>query len=262
MRSCTSKVKRANCMGQMLSSLLHLQSIERRLATVRGRLNVRKNAVATQQRKIDKLRADYTSLHDQVMKRRKDGDQSELDLRQREDRVTVLRGALNTAKTNKEYAAILTQINTLKADNAKYEEQALKSFQEADALKIEADKLTSEIEVEEKKLQDISLASAEEIDKLDKMMNELQAQRTEAATHVPRDTLNFFERISGSVDGDAMAPVEIHGDKPPYTYICGGCFMSLNAEHANALRSRDEVRTCDSCGRILFLEDAAAAGNR
>ena len=51
-----------------------------------------------------------------------------------------------------------------------------------------------------------------------------------------------------------MAPIEIEGTKPPHSYVCGGCFMSLNAEHANALRSRDEVRTCDSCGRILYLE--------
>jgi predicted nucleic acid-binding Zn-ribbon protein len=30
--------------------------------------------------------------------------------------------------------------------------------------------------------------------------------------------------------------------------------MSLNAEHANALATRDEIRTCDNCGRILYLE--------
>ena len=29
--------------------------------------------------------------------------------------------------------------------------------------------------------------------------------------------------------------------------------MSLNAEHANALSSRDEIRNCDNCGRILYL---------
>ena len=33
--------------------------------------------------------------------------------------------------------------------------------------------------------------------------------------------------------------------------------MSLNAEHANALRVRDEIRTCDNCKRILYLEPEA-----
>jgi len=36
--------------------------------------------------------------------------------------------------------------------------------------------------------------------------------------------------------------------------VCGGCYMSLNAEHANVLRTRDEIRTCDNCKRILYME--------
>jgi predicted nucleic acid-binding Zn-ribbon protein len=51
-----------------------------------------------------------------------------------------------------------------------------------------------------------------------------------------------------------MAPIEIHGSKPPYKYVCGGCFMSLSPEHANSLRTRDQIRTCGNCGRILYLE--------
>jgi predicted nucleic acid-binding Zn-ribbon protein len=52
-----------------------------------------------------------------------------------------------------------------------------------------------------------------------------------------------------------MAKIEFHGKKPPYEYVCGGCYMSLTAEHANALRTRDELRFCDNCGRILYLEE-------
>jgi predicted nucleic acid-binding Zn-ribbon protein len=33
--------------------------------------------------------------------------------------------------------------------------------------------------------------------------------------------------------------------------------MNLNAEHANALRVHDELRTCDSCGRILYIDENA-----
>jgi predicted nucleic acid-binding Zn-ribbon protein len=37
--------------------------------------------------------------------------------------------------------------------------------------------------------------------------------------------------------------------------------MTLNAEHANALRVRDEIRKCDNCGRILYLEPAGASSD-
>ena len=41
---------------------------------------------------------------------------------------------------------------------------------------------------------------------------------------------------------------------PLWSRICDGCNMSLAAERANALLTRDDVITCDSCGRILYIE--------
>jgi hypothetical protein len=241
-------------MGTMLEALLHLQSIERQLAHVRGRLRTRKTAVATQERRIEQIRTEFTALHDKSMTRRKDADKLELDLKVREEQVLKLRGQLNLAKTNKEYAAILTQINTYKADNAKVEDQVLKIMQEVDAIKVETDKLKAQVEAEEKRLADISGASGQEIAKLTAMLEDLTAQRTGAAGGTPSEALAIFERIAERNDGDAMAVIEVHGRRPPLEYICGGCYMGLNAEHANALRTRDEIRTCDNCGRILYME--------
>lgn len=241
-------------MGTMLQALLNLQSIERQLAHVRGRLKTRKNAVTAQERRIAQIQTDYQALHDKAMNRRKAADGFELDLKQREEQVLKLRSSLNLAKNNKEYSALLTQMNTIKADNAKLEEEVLKIMQEVDGIKAEADKLKVQLEAEEKRLAEIQAASGQEIAKLTAMLEDLTAQRTQAAEHVPQESLAAFERIADRNDGDAMAVIEVHGRRAPFDYICGGCYMSLNAEHANALKSRDEIRMCDNCGRILYME--------
>ena len=124
-----------------------------------------------------------------------------------------------------------------------------------DAINAEAEEVQAKIAVEEGRLEEIGKTSQEEVNKLNGMLEQLMAQRDEAAKAVPDKTLSIFDRIAESYDGEGMAPVEIHGRKPPHTYVCGGCFMTLNAEHANALRVRDEVRTCDNCGRILYFAD-------
>ncbi|MDY6913711.1 MAG: C4-type zinc ribbon domain-containing protein [Planctomycetota bacterium] len=244
-------------MGTMLASLLRLQSIEGKLARVRQRLKSRQKAVATQQMRIDQFRDDWNVLHEKSLTRRQEADSLELDLKDKEAQVSKYRTALNTARTNKEYAGILTQINSLKADNAKLEDRILKIMQEADSVHAEADEVRARIETEEKRLEEIHRISAEEIEKLEAMVNELSASRAEAAADVPPKALVVFDRIAENYDGEAMAAIEIHGRKPPHEYVCGGCFMSLNPEHANALRTRDEVRTCDNCGRILYLEPQA-----
>jgi predicted nucleic acid-binding Zn-ribbon protein len=238
----------------MLESLIHLQSIERQLTHVRGRLKTRKNAVAAQERRIEQIKAEYNALHDKSITRRKDADRFELDLRAKEEQVAKLRTALNLAKTNKEYAAILTQLNTYKADNAKVEEEVLKIMQDVDVVKAQTEKISVQVEAEQKRLAEITQASGQEIDKLTAMLNELTAQRTAAAQSVPAEALTTFESIAKRNDGDVMAIIEVNGRKPPFDYSCGGCYMSLNAEHANALRSRDEIRNCDNCGRILYMD--------
>jgi len=241
-------------MAKMLEALLHLQTIERQLATVRGRLRARKNAVLAQQANIDHLSSSFKSLHERYISRRKDGDRMSLELKTREAQVAKLRTSLNSAKTNKEYAAVLTQINTLKADNAKMEEEALRVMQDADSIKTHVDEAAGKIEIEKARLDGIEQTSAEEIKRLTLMMEDLSAKRAEAAKQVPPHALAMFDRIAENYDGEGMAAIETHGDKPPHEYICGGCFMSLTAEHVNALRTKDEIRTCDNCGRILYLE--------
>jgi len=241
-------------MGKMLDALLALQAVERQLTQVKRRMQTRKGAVAAQERKIDQLQNDYEALHQRSMAKRARSDELALELKQREEHVAKLRLDLNSAKTNKEYAAILTQINTFKADNSKFEEEALKVMQVADSIQADAEKVRQEIEAERQRLEEIRAKNEEELARLNSMLDELVKKRTEAAGAVPKDALAVFERIAHNYEGEAMAPIEVHGKKPPHTYVCGGCFMGLNAEHANALRVRDEIRTCDNCGRILYLE--------
>ena len=243
-------------MGHLLEGLLKLQKIERELAQVRRRLTARQNAVDIQQRRIDQVQEQWDALDAKSLTRRKNADRYELDLRESEERVSKLRTALNSAKTNKEYAAILTQINTLKADNAKMEESALRTMQEVDGIRADADKLQMEIDRETRRLGEIRETNAAEIEKLNGMMEALRAERADAAKNIDPNHLRVFDRVAKKYDGEAMAAIQIEGKKPPYDYICGGCYMTLNAEHANALRVRDEIRTCDNCGRVLYLDPA------
>jgi hypothetical protein len=242
-------------MGSLLSALLNLQSIERQLAQVRTRLRARLNAVNAQQKRIDTRQEELESLNQQLQDSRKAADEHELTLRSKQEEVTKYRTALNAAKSNKEYAAILTQINTLKADNAKLEEEILKLMQQVDAAKEQAQAAQQGIKEEQEKLEGVQASSQEEIDKLNAMVEDLEAKRKEATEGIDAKALQSFERIADTYQGEAMAPVEAQGKKPPYTYVCGGCFMALNPEHANALRVRDEIRHCDNCGRILYLEE-------
>lgn len=240
-------------MGPKLASLLKLQSIENDLTHVRRRLRSKENALRAIDQRVAALEAKKKALHEDAVARQAKAGGIELELKQREQEVQKLRNALNAAKTNKEYAAILTEINTQKADNSKLEDEVLKIMQGVDAVKSESAEVDEQIQGESAKREEIASVNAEEIAKLNAMKDDLLARRSEAAKDVSDSDLELFDRLSGVHDGEAMAPVEVTDEKRG-EYSCGGCFMALRAEHYNALLSKDEIRQCESCGRILYIE--------
>jgi len=246
-------------MAKMLEALLRLQSVEHQIADVRRRLATKRAAVAAQEESIGGLEADLAAQHEQYVDRQKAAAAVELELKTREEEVSKLRTSLNTARTNKEYAAILTRLNTLKADNSKFEDQGLALIQAAEEAQGRMAEIQQQIDQARAELEEIRQASGEDIDRLERMRAELEEKRQAAAAEVPPKELAVFERIAAKRGGDAMAKIEVLGDKPPHQYVCSGCNMSLRAEHANALRTRDEVRLCDSCQRILYLEEMIPA---
>ncbi len=246
-------------MGKMLEALRRLQSVENQLAEVRRRLRSNSAAVGAQQTRIDELRAQLKTLGESGVARQREGAAVELELKDREAQVNKFRASLNTAKTNKEYAAILTQINTLKADNSKLEDEVLKHMQAFDQIRKQVEDVQKQADQAQSYLEEVKKSSSSEVARLEAIHNDLQQKRQAAAAEVPAEALEVFSRVAATRDGDAMARIEIVGRKPPYEYTCGGCNMTIRAEHANALRTRDEVRFCDVCGKILYLQEQEAA---
>ena len=240
-------------MGPILASLLKLQGIEHDLAHVRRRLRSKTNAVKAVQTQVDELLAKKAQLRDQLMRAQSDTDQQELDRAAREEEIVHLRTVLNQAKTNKEYSALLTQINTFKADNAKLEEDILKIMESLDTIKAEIESVDATAASEQERLTKVQNTNASEVTKLEGLIAELQIKRDDAASHVDPTVLKAFERMANAKDGEAMARIEVL-DAKRGEFNCGVCYMTLSAEHFSALLSRDEIRHCGSCGCILYVD--------
>jgi predicted nucleic acid-binding Zn-ribbon protein len=68
-----------------------------------------------------------------------------------------------------------------------------------------------------------------------------------------------FHRVAERHEGEALAAVEVVNAKRN-EYCCGGCNMSVTLQTVLAMRTLDQLQTCGSCGRILYL--SASSGMR
>jgi len=245
-------------MGATLDALHRLQSIEDKLRSVREQIEAKRRFVHTRQKRIIKLERDLTEILHTIQKAQAEADKFELDRKAQEQNVAKLREALNRTKNNKEYAALLTQINTAKADIMKIEDTVLASMTRVDEERKKESATKETLVKEQTQTAELTKSAQESEAKLGAQLKEWEDKRADAASQITPSVLATFERACERHDGEAMAILEqIHPKRAEY--ICSGCNMSIPLEVVNALQSRDEVQLCQTCSRILYIEAPANA---
>jgi hypothetical protein len=245
-------------MGATLDALFRLQTIENQLRSVRGQIESKSRRVAGQGRRIATIEQQIKETHQAVVKAQAEANSLELERNTREAHITKLRDALNQVKSNKEYAAILTQLNTEKADALKQEDRVLAALGKVDEVKKKADEHKVGYDKEQVRLAGLKKDVSDQEARLAGELKRLEEQRKRAVEGITLETLQFFERACERHEGEAMAIVErVHPKREEY--ICTGCHMSVPLERINSLQSRDEVQLCPSCTRILCLDTPANA---
>ena len=180
-----------------------------------------------------------------------------MELKTRDQEIAKLRASLNSARTNKEYAAVLTQLNTTKADNSKIETQILDLLKDIETDEAECKEILKQIDKQKQQLEETRSESETSASKYEAEISEIQKEWDQLAKAIPAEQLEIFKRVAETYDGQAVTEIEQQEDRKG-AYSCGGCFMGITAESVNLLMSRDEIIRCPNCTRILILGDSQA----
>lgn len=260
-KSVVPPLRNASPMGVTLDALHRLQDIESQLAETQRRFDRKQRSCNREKRRISELDAKIQARRDELRTDQVEADRLELDAKSVEEEITKFRVALNTSKTNKEYSAVLTQLNTLKADNSKLESRILLLLSQIDEKKKQMAIVEVERDQESAKLTELEAALRAAQAEAQGRLTRLRADREQAAAAVPDSLLVVFDRVAQKNDGEAMAMVTRTHPKRS-EYACEGCNMSITIEQVNAILSRDEAVLCNVCGKILFVESPAASNAR
>jgi len=240
-------------MGPVLHGLIKLQGVENRLRAAKTKLGRCRRSVLFQENQLRSLQSGLEAKQEEIKLTNLQISRLELDLKGRDEQIGKLRSQLNLARTNKEYSALLTELNTAKADDSKLETQVLELMKNKETDEAACEEIKQQIEAQRGKVEEVRKESEIKAVDLEKDVAEIQKEWDEAAKDIPREALQVFERVAETYDGEAMAEVEQTANNG--TFSCGGCYMGLPAEVVNVLSGRDEIIRCTSCTRILYLKD-------
>jgi len=239
-------------MGPVLNGLIKLQSVENRLRVEKAKLTRCRRNVIIQENQIRTLQNALEAKKEEVQLSKIQFDRLELELKSRDEQIIRLRASLNTARTNKEYSAVLTQLNTTKADNSKIESQSLELLKNIEADEAECKEIQSQINEQKQHLEQLRTEVETLASKYQAEIDKIQAEWDQAAQIIPDKLLEIFKRVTETYDGQAVALIEQQDGKKG-AYSCGGCFMGITAECVNLLMTKDDIIRCPNCTRILVL---------
>lgn len=178
----------------------------------------------------------------------------ELEKRQRheelllDDKNTLLKKydqQLFSVKTNKEYKAMLAEMDLAKAEISTIEDRMLEVMTDIDYVKGEMVSADQTLRDEEAKVSESKRELDAELENVQRDLKDRDQQKQALIPGVDEDLYRLYEKIrKAKTNGPGAVPIKNDS--------CSGCFMQIPPQVVNELIAGDRVITCQSCSRILY----------
>ncbi len=232
-------------MRKQMEKLVALQSVDVKIQEMERVREEIPQRIAFLEDEIKKAEERVLAERSEVEKLLKERRRKEKDLEEEVDRVKKAEARVFEIKTNKEYQAVLKEIENAKKLNRQREEEILEILERHEEKQkqlhqeeknLDAKRQEFQRQIEELKLQ---VASFEE------EMAQQQRLRDEREKEIPSALLRKYQMLLGRRQGRAVAQV-ING-------VCQACHMNLRPQLYIELQKQDSLILCPSCNRILVL---------
>jgi len=238
----------------LIDNLLILYKVDRQVRGLRGRVDSAQIYLNLQHKQLEEIELEKVENDQQRKQRQVAIANIETEVGTIDARIEHLRDELKQAVNDKQYSALLAEVNTLKERHKAFEDEELIEMSAVEDLETTAAGINQRCE----ERQNILNVAAKELDtrqsEIAEQLAELENERTSAAAVIPEEVLSDFDEIADDYDGEAMAAVEII-DRKRKEFSCTSCSLSLPLDAITTmLGNKETVVKCGSCDRILYLE--------
>ena len=171
----------------------------------------------------------------------------ELEIKTKEANLQKFQQQMMSIKTNKEYDALVAEIDSVKEFISNMETELLETIDLVDVLEKNIVEFKEKLEqVNENNTKQLEILQ-EKIDSIGDKTSDKKDERSQITTTVPRSVISVYERVRKGKGGSAVVAVKRRA--------CGACYKALTPKKIQEIRKADHILTCDNCGRLLFWND-------
>jgi predicted nucleic acid-binding Zn-ribbon protein len=241
----------------LINNLLTLYKVDRQVRSLRSRVESAQIYLKVQNRQMAAIDVERAETELQSKQRKASIAIIETELGSIDTRIDYLREELKKAVNDKQYSALLAEVNTIKEHRKAFEDDMIIQMTAVEELEIADTDISRRVEERKKVKQAAENELQVRESEIAEQLAELEIERVTAATIIPEDILSDFDSLADDYEGEAMAAIEII-DLKRKEYSCTSCSLHLPLESITTmLGNTDPIVKCVSCDRILYLEAAS-----
>jgi predicted nucleic acid-binding Zn-ribbon protein len=232
-----------------LQNLLALQNLEQKIAELQKEITSVPQRIESYREEINRLNQTHQQMVDHYEELAKQRRGREGDVEMMTTKLSRLKEQLMAVKTNKEYTAMLHEIENAQAQIRKAEDEILEFMEEMENLETDLSVSEKEVKSKTKQLEE-SIGKAEQsVPRLEQEIVRMGEEKAATESLLHADLLSKYRRTAEVGKGIALAEAKDE--------LCAMCHVRIRPQVYADLLKTDTIRFCDSCSRILYLRETS-----
>jgi predicted nucleic acid-binding Zn-ribbon protein len=195
--------------------------------------------------------AEYVAIKERHEALTRDQKERNAELATLEEKRKKLMEDLMQVKNQREYAAMLKEIDSVKAQIADHEEAVLTDMEEIEKLTGDLANHEEHIQKEREAVERQRVEVESDVAQAREEIESKSAERASVEAELTPDMVASIRRIEGSRQGIFLTKAE--------NATCQSCFVRVRPQVFQEIRTAAAVHTCESCRRFLYYEPALKA---
>jgi uncharacterized protein len=228
-----------------LQTLINLQEIDTKILRLEAEAARLPKEIAAVHAAVESAKTESEQAKSRLDAAKKDQRAKEKDLEVVQAKRAKNEARLYEVKTNKEYSAVLIEIEEVKQEKARVEEEILVLMESQERLAADIREAEARFKQRESEGRGQEATLKDQLRGIEADLAGVRTERKELATKLPGNILADYDRILRARAGLALVPVA----KPNF---CGACRVTITPQRLQELRAQSSLIPCESCGRYLY----------
>ena len=226
-------IKLQDCDSQLVKLSAKKKILPENIEKLDKEFNLFKEGIEKNKIKYDELKSRHTENENKIKKVN--------------EGIVKTKERMLEVKNNKEYQAMLKEIEIAESSRGEIETQIISLLDELDKLSVLVKKDEDILKQSRSKYEQEKKAMEDDLNAVDTDVANWEQKRIDLQRDVPDELLVRYERIKKRNKGVGVTSV--------WKSVCNGCHMNIPPQLYNELQRSDDLLSCPNCNRIMYFQD-------